>query len=522
MDKLILIDDDAILRRAVSQSIDWEKHGIRLCGAARDAIEGIELIARYEPDVVVTDIRMPQISGIELCGIINREYPGVKTILLSGHEEFEYAQKAIESRVFAYLTKPVKNDALVEMVKRAIAEKRRENDRQQLLDAGMPLVRSKIFREAFNCNIPPEKLDSLLQLLGVKQWSCCMVAILRLSADEPSSEALCARAATAIEAAANDPALTCGAQLANLGAMRFAAVLFSIQPGEELGVRMLTLGQRLCTHFQNECQFHTCGVISRLHPISPMALQNAYAEAADASIWNRYESFEGMVFASEHVPTEFEDEATRSERLQQYMKQLAATLLDPDADWEAALENCMRMARDNRVSLRAIQVNALRFLTRLHERSTLTFDPSTLENDQLHIMSQTKPQPVFDRIRDHCIAFRGQMDLTRRSRSQVLADKAVAYLNLHYADPEMSLAMIANEMDVSYTYLSQVFTSEAGQSFQSYLQTLRMEKAKELLAHGDLKNYEIAEKVGFSNAYYFSACFKKYTGMTVSEYRKHF
>ena len=80
--------------------------------------------------------------------------------------------------------------------------------------------------------------------------------------------------------------------------------------------------------------------------------------------------------------------------------------------------------------------------------------------------------------------------------------------------------MLANELDVSYTYLSQIFTTEVGQNFQPCLQAIRMEKARELLAHDDLKGYEIAEKVGFSNAYYFGACFKKYTGMTVSEYKK--
>lgn len=411
MDKLILIDDDAILRRAVSQSINWEQHGVCLCGVARDAIEGLELIARHEPDVVITDIRMPQISGIELCQILHREYPSIKTILLSGHEEFEYAQKAIESRVFAYLTKPVKNDRLVATVQQALAEKQREDDRQQLLDAGMPLVRSKIFREAFGNDIPAEKLDPLLKLLGVDGWHSCVVAVMRLSADEPSPEKLHAQASAAVQAAASDPAVSGGAQLADLGDGRFAAVLFAAGPQQDLSGCMKALGLRLCAYFESEHRLRTCGVISQTHTASPLALCNAYAEASDPAVWSRCSQLDGMVFAGDYATV-------------------------------------------------------------------------------------------------------------RRSRSQMLADRAVEYLRQHYADPELSLSMVANELDVSYTYLSQLFASEVGQNFQPCLLGIRMEKARELIARDDLKSYEIAERVGFSNAYYFGACFKKHTGMTVSEYKK--
>lgn len=420
MDKLILIDDDAILRRAISQSIDWEKHGIELCGAARDAIEGMELIARCEPDVVVTDIRMPQISGIELCAILNREYPDIKTVLLSGHEEFEYAQKAIESRVFAYLTKPVKNDALVEVVKRAISEKRSETERRQLLDAGMPLVRSHIFREAFNSSLSPEKLHSFLQLLGIRSWQSCAVAVFQLYSEEVAGETLDAITSGAVEAVSNEPALIKNVQFADLGGRKFAAVSFAVQPEDDSQTQLQTLAQKLRAYFEQLHGLRLRGVISRNQNAGPLALHSAYAEAAHSAAWDQSETLERVVFAVDYP------------------------------------------------------VSAI----------------------------QARPEQA------------------RRTRSQMLADKAVAYLHQHYADPELSLAKLANEMDVSYTYLSQIFTTEVGQNFQPCLQAIRMEKARELLAREDLKGYEIAEKVGFSNAYYFGACFKKYTGMTISEYKK--
>ena len=521
MNKLILIDDDAILRRAISQSIDWESMGIELCGTAHDAFEGISLITRYEPDVVITDIRMPQISGIELCSIINREYPGIKMILLSGYEEFEYAQRAIENRVFAYLTKPVKNDDLVETVKSALAEKRLERTRQQLLDTGIPLVRSKIFYEAFGCNIPPEKLNSFLQILGVEQWNSCAVAILRLSADDLSCETLNTQASTIIESAASDLALTCDVQLADLGNLCFAVIMFSDCQGDNMSSRMLELGERMSEYFQHKYHLRIYGVISRSYNASPVALHSAYAEANKAAIWSQLKSIDGLVLASDYSSIQPEDENENNECMHQCMKQLAASLLDIDTDWEAVMDSCISIAQDRCISLHIVQINALRFLTLLHDRSSIPFEPSALENDQLFILSQKQLLPVFDRIRNHCSTIRKQMAQARRSRSQVLADKAVAYLHQHYNDPELSLTTIANKLDVSYTYLSQIFNNEVGQRFQIYLQTLRMEKAKELLNYSDLKNYEVAEKVGYSNVYYFGMSFKKYTGMTVTEYKKH-
>lgn len=153
MTTLLFIDDDAIIRRAIQKNIDWESHGFCLKYVAKDGIDALEYLASHQPDIILSDIKMPVIDGIEMARQIKERYPDMLFIFLSGHEDFEYAKQALKLNAFDYLTKPISNEALVDVVKRAEKELLNRTKTKLILTNGLRIVRrhylSKLLQNQF-------------------------------------------------------------------------------------------------------------------------------------------------------------------------------------------------------------------------------------------------------------------------------------------------------------------------------------------------------------------------------------
>src|SRR5258708_18586711 len=122
MYKIIFLDDEPITLRTLESAIEWQKYGVALCGTATDGDEGIELFRQVEPDIVIADIRMPKMNGIEFARAIRQTRKRVKILLLSAYAEFEYAQSAITYQISDYLLKPLDEDKLEAAIARIVQE----------------------------------------------------------------------------------------------------------------------------------------------------------------------------------------------------------------------------------------------------------------------------------------------------------------------------------------------------------------------------------------------------------------
>ena len=130
MVKVVLVEDEYVVREGIKK-IDWKAHGYEFCGEASDGEMALPIIREHEPDIVITDIKMPFMDGLELAGRIRKGYPDIQIVILSGYEEFSYAKEAISLGVAKYLTKPIgAQDLLKELdeIKESIEKKRLENE----------------------------------------------------------------------------------------------------------------------------------------------------------------------------------------------------------------------------------------------------------------------------------------------------------------------------------------------------------------------------------------------------------
>ena len=158
MTKIMFVDDDAIIRRSIANKIDWESYGWELVYTARDPMEALDYLKDHQLDIILTDIKMPGISGIEMASIAMDYYPGIKFVFISGYKDFEYAQQVLKLNAVDYLTKPLEQQQLISVLKKAEELYYKDKKAEEILKEKYPQLKrkyiSKLMRENFQ-NMDP-------------------------------------------------------------------------------------------------------------------------------------------------------------------------------------------------------------------------------------------------------------------------------------------------------------------------------------------------------------------------------
>ncbi len=162
---MILIDDEYLVREGIRQTIDWESYGIQILAAAKNGEEGLEAIRRLHPDVIISDIRMPKMDGMQLVQQLYEDaYDGI-IIMLSGYNDFEYVRSTLQKGAFQYLLKPIDNEELISTVLRATEELKKRRRRESMLSdmqVGLPAIKTKLVDAVFHGDLDgdaAEKFD---------------------------------------------------------------------------------------------------------------------------------------------------------------------------------------------------------------------------------------------------------------------------------------------------------------------------------------------------------------------------
>ena len=113
MINVLIVDDEYSIREGIKNNISWAEYGLRVCGTAASGFEALELVDKEMPEIIILDIRLSDMDGLEVLEVVKEKYPHIKVILISGHDDFEYAQKAIELDAFSYILKPIDDKKLL-------------------------------------------------------------------------------------------------------------------------------------------------------------------------------------------------------------------------------------------------------------------------------------------------------------------------------------------------------------------------------------------------------------------------
>ena len=167
MYRVIIVDDEPVIRRGLRETIEWDALGLEVAGEAADGAEALKLIREIRPEILITDIRMPEMDGIELIREVKKLELNIKITILSGYSDYDYLKAAIRLGVDNYLLKPIDNDELISNLKNAVSEIEKEAAISLQIRQGTVLLRSNTLRRLVTGNISPEELKEKAEFLHI-------------------------------------------------------------------------------------------------------------------------------------------------------------------------------------------------------------------------------------------------------------------------------------------------------------------------------------------------------------------
>lgn len=535
MYKILLVDDEILVRDAIRENIDWGKLDCELIGDCENGKQAVEFVKTHEVDIVLTDILMPYMDGMELSHFLHDNYPDVLIVIFSGFGEFEYAKKAIQYNVSEYMLKPVTAMELtkvIENMKEKLDSRKKEQRKMESLTQvsqdyhkNANVIRSKALDCLVKCTREVQVSLDELERMGITfQAASYRVAVFdidtysemyQMDMDKQQESALMAFVLFNV---GDEIVVQEKAGVVYQEGNNRVCIIFAGNRTKEFSESI----HRICHEIQKKVKEvigleTSIGIGSWVR--SPYELIYSYRLAAKA-IDYRYLLGGNLLFDMEEKKTDnsiflINDLETLTEAIKSGDRRLMEeTLGQIETEIKSALVEKSYACIYLQQVIRAIG-NTCQSLSEEPEKIIAQREALLKAVTEQRMFSQAAAlvekyaQEVFDELQE--------LNSSSGQRQGMLA---MDYIQKNYMDPCLSLNSICSYLNISTSYFSTIFKEMTGETFIEVLTRVRMEKAKELLENTTMKNYEIAEKVGFSDPHYFGISFKKITGKTPTEYAR--
>lgn len=533
--KVFLVEDEMIIRNGVKNNIPWEQEGFTFVGEAGDGELAWPLIKQTKPDILITDIRMPFMDGLELSGLVRKELPDTKIIILSGYSEFDYAKQAINLGVANYLLKPISGEKLLEAVKQ-VADIIREERAQALLveqyrqenQENIKIEKIRLFEQIVTGSSTTREILDRGELLELDLAAPFYTVILLKLVDSGESMDSSTQVMEASEKV--DEAIMQKQEFfAVERGLEGLAILMKSEEEMQAGIQLESLEkeiQEILAQYPEVSYFGGAGeTVQRMRDIrrSYVGASKAFASRFFTEK-NRFLTVEQI---REQKPVGTKDMSLKSVDASKINRKLVEDFLKSGLEEETKnfVEEYFRnIGRENYESLMfchylIVDMN----LCASHFLESIGIEPSllpaqcrdvgefldSLQCEEGMIAYVTKLFTETIRLRDN----------SSRNKYMELITAAQKIILENFQNNEFSMNQAAAMVNLSPGYFSTLFRQETGMSFVEYLTGIRLEKAKALLMCTNMRSSEIAYEVGYKDAHYFSYIFKKVCGCTPKEYR---
>ena len=533
--KVFLVEDEMVIRRGIKNSIDWEKEGYIFCGEASDGELAYPMIIKEKPDILITDIRMPFMDGLELCKLVKKELPNIKILILSGYDEFDYAKEAIRLGVTEYLLKPISSGKLLEALNGVSESIRREKEDKDLVRKYMEEMREntehekqKFFEQMIAGNLSmADALETGKKYeMNLSAGMYNLLFRFTLGKENRKSGELLGEAEYAIEKLTERLEYVFEFQRGVEG----WAFLLMADNEEQMSERVKELSKDLEEIMKNYSTIAYFGGIGQ--PVARLReLEESFREAERALAarftmeLNRIISVEDIRMAQNvdtlddiEITSFGEIEKTRT-MLEKFLNNGAEDEIDEFVDVyinELPEENLKSVLMRQYIIMDAYIV-MMSFCEKIEGiEGEMQAQSEELKNSMK--TSQTLEE-IKNYIRMLLKKIIGVRDTISGRRYSDIIEIAKDQIRKTYMSDEISLNTIAAEVGMSPSYFSSIFSKEMGKTFVEYLTEIRMDRAKELLMCSSMKTSEIGYEVGYKDPHYFSYIFKKTQNCTPKEFR---
>ena len=535
MYRILLVDDEILVRDAIKENIDWQSMDCELVGDCENGKQAAEFVQEHPVDIVLTDILMPYMDGMELSHFLHDNYPDIVIVVFSGFEEFEYAKKAIQYGVSEYLLKPVtamELTGVIQKMKEKVEQTRKEKAKMESLTKtsenyreNAQVIRSKTLEALVNCTIDIQKSLDKLEEMGITLSGCgYRVAVFdidlysgmyQLDMEKRQESALMAFVLFNIS---DEIVNRENAGIVYQEGNNRVCVLFQEKWSRNFNGRI----KEICHEIQTEIRkvmgtevsmaigkwVKTLEELSGSHDVAVQALQYRYLLGGSL-----------LIDMEEIHPVQDIDLRKSLDRLKEFLK--SGKKEEMEAEFQSIEEQVKQsFAEKSRACMYLQQV--IRVVDVAGEE--VSSDISRIRDERKDLLCQVTAQKSFEQackiVKEYILQVYDALTELNTSSGERQARMALDYIQKNYMDPNLSLNDICSYLNISTSYFSTIFKEVTGETFTEVLIRTRMEKAKELLENTTMKNYEIAERVGFADAHYFGISFKKMTGCTPTEYAR--
>lgn len=506
MFKLLIVDDEPTVLRGLTHKIPWQELNVTLVGEASNGKAALELAQQLSPDLVLTDIRMPEMDGLALTRALAEHCPQTEVIILTGYADFSYAQEALRIGVADYVLKPTAKDKIIAAVQRA--QQRLTQERRLTLLQELPALQAQFLELVTRRLVGDVELTQRMAALNLQ------LEEYRLAAFRFVEHAAGMRER-------NLQALKNAIVSVNAGCTYFwgentVLSVFSLDDSES-AQEMIRACEEICTMVEQFSEGCLCAGISQPHQ-GATELADAAEEALCALAQHFYTEETVLLYTPVQETGSGDKESTMTPiwlleletALEQYEFEAVSVLLEKlFSEWRSCsidqtqiVSACMQvyylcvrvLKRNNHATPDETNLKQLLAANRL----------PTLEKLMTQLIAQTQQE-----LRAGCTSY-----------SEAVLDTK-QYIQTHYA-ARLYLSEIAQSVFLNPHHLCRLFKKECGQTINEYITRVRVDAAKQLLQQRRSLSYAVGEAVGFNDPAYFSMVFKKVVGQSPKEYQAKF
>jgi len=521
--RVLLVDDEEDIRVGISHKMDWESLGFTLVGEAENGRDALELADQLQPDVVLTDIKMPFMDGLELCRILTDRLPASKFVVFSGFDDFEYAKQAIRMNVSEYILKPINAaelKAVLEKLKAQLDTERTERQNAEALrhryEESLPLLQNLFLSRLLDDRVARDQVAELSARYDVPlEGSAWTVALAHISGVTGRRDLLSLSVQQLFEENLKLDGCTCRLFLYN-GSV---AALASFQGGVSI-YDFIEAVNRVCALSESYLGLSlTVGVGAAC-----TAAEDLPQSAAGARSALEYRSLVGRgraIYIGDLEP----DAGVRLAFGESDEQELTSAIkLCGEEEVRTAVAHLMDKLRSSGRALPKCQLFFLELLTCLLKLTRAAdLDPDSVFGPNfsgtVQVTDFDSPEQLGEWCLDRCLQIQILIRRQRTDSAGRTVERAKEFIREHYAESDLSVEMLCEHLHLSPTYFSTLFKREVGMSFTAYVTVVRMDAAAAALRNTEEKTYLIARRCGYDDPNYFSYVFKKHFGVSPTKYR---
>lgn len=519
--KLLVVDDESTTRNGLIKHINWKELGVDIVKEAKDGIDALEIAYDMEPDIIISDIRMPGLNGIEFITRLRGKFQSCKVIFLSGYSDKEYLKAAIKLGAVNYVEKPINLTEIKEAIQKAVELCKEENFNIALSAENIPLIKQRIVQNLIHNNADMKECYSALSLiksnLHTKNWfSVAIVKLIKKKEDSNGDNIInneqfihivdkCMENTEHVSALKDDTTL---------------AIILSENNATKNQIESLEglLEKYIKDKGLSDIKLF-CAVGKKV--LKMEQIPESYVSAKDIVRKLFFYGYGRVIYSKAEVKEIYE---VKENIFGEFLKCIAE---GKEKEASFFIERlCLDINKYDGTPVNDIKniffKMVFQLLTEADKRGVYFTDEE--KNEEKYLWNLISKFNTLEEIREYTVdkisqVFRKFGDLKNSCRAVFEVKKLISK---DFGDEKLSVKSLAEAVFLTPTYLSALFKKEAGQNISEYIVEVRMEKSKEYLKNNKLKLFQVAKLVGYNDANYYAKAFKKAEGVTPSEYREKY